>query len=66
MSKCRYYRKGEGETFVPSCGVEDGEVNNSVHPEDATEWVYCPFCGGKIKLKNHKQHPGLVCGGTYA
>lgn len=63
MSKCKYYREAENETFIPSCGVENGVVEIDVHPEDAMEWVYCPFCGGKIKPKNHKRHPGLFYGG---
>lgn len=65
MSKCIYYRGAENETYVPSCGVEDGEVCNDVHPEDAMEWEYCPFCGGKIKRRERKQHPDLVRGGIY-
>ena len=60
--KCKYYREAENEMFVPSCGVESGVVEIDVHPEDVMEWVYCPFCGREIKLKNHKRHPGLYDG----
>lgn len=64
MSKCKYYREAENEMFVPSCGVESGVAEIDVHPEDVLEWVYCPFCGKKIELKNHKRHPGLFYGGN--
>ena len=67
MSKCKYYRGAENETRVPSCGVEAGEVYNTVHPEDAMEREYRPFfCGGNIRRRERKQHPDLVRGGPYA
>jgi len=57
MSKCNYYRDSPITTYIPSCCVEDGFAFNDVHPYDVED--YCQFCGGKIKLVEHKRHPDL-------
>ena len=55
MNKCKYVRESEIEKYTPMCCVEYdpafGELiaYNAVHPDDVYE--YCPFCGGKIKIK---------------
>lgn len=52
MSKCKYYRESDIEKYVPECCIEYGEITNTVHPYDADEWTFCPFCGDKIKIKD--------------
>lgn len=56
---CIYYQESRIQSYVPSCCVEDGEIDNDVHPEDLEYWTNCPFCGGHIELKEGKKHPHL-------
>lgn len=51
MSKCKYSRSHYNDTYTPACCVDENEDTvYDVHPEDIYDWVYCPFCGNKIKI----------------
>lgn len=52
MSKCKYYREYEGDSYTPSCTGD----TNSMHPEDILG-EYCQFCGDKIKFKEFTKVP---------
>lgn len=52
MSKCKYYRESEIETYSPECCKGDFDI----HPIDI-EGDFCQMCGRKIKFKEFKAPP---------
>lgn len=49
MSKCKYTRDSDIFQYTPDCCLDDEYPSTSVHPEDMTEWTFCPYCSEEIQ-----------------
>lgn len=59
--KCKYFAPDVNTAITPACCTSlnehtgEDQTDYDVHPLDAMDWKYCPFCGREIKLKASKK-----------